>query len=104
MQGLVHGFHTGKIILWTALHKGPHDIMLDIGRQQAQGAQEPGIRRNQNGRRAQELRQWPGMQRSSTSKGYQGKPLRIVPFSTETTRRAPTMLLLTICTIPAAAS
>ena len=42
VQGLIHGFHTGQVILWTALHKRPHDVMLDIGRQQAQGTQRPG--------------------------------------------------------------
>ena len=80
VQALIHRFHTGQIILWTALHKGPHDVMLNVSRQQAQGAQEPRIRWNQNGRCAQELRQWPGVQRSGTAKGHQGKALRIVPL------------------------
>ena len=44
VQGLIHCFDTGQVILWTALHKGPHDVMLDVSRQQAQGAQEARIR------------------------------------------------------------
>src|SRR4030095_14063401 len=73
VQDLIHYFHPGQVILWTALHKGPHEVMLDVSRQQAQGAQEPGIRWNKNSRCAQELCQWPGVQWSSTTKGYQDK-------------------------------
>ena len=71
---------------------------------QAQGTQEARIRRNKNRRCAQQLCQWPGVQRSGAAKGHQGKALRIVSPLHRDDAQGPPMLLLTICTMPAAAS
>ena len=73
-------FHSLDIIHWAALHQGADSIVLEIGRKQAEGAQNARIRRNHYCWRAQQLCQLSSMHRPGTTKGDEGKGARVVPF------------------------